>query len=131
MKKIAYTILLAGLASVFIARAQTNAAAPGQPVDNTNTAVAAAAAAGPVGRTASAQTDAFMSAEILSWSRSKGLFAGASIDGATLRNDLDENQLLYGQRWTSKQILGSGAKVPEMASKLVAVLNKYSMREKK
>jgi lipid-binding SYLF domain-containing protein len=91
----------------------------------------ASAAAGPVGRTASAQTDAFMSAEILSWSRSKGLFAGASIDGATLRNDLDENQLLYGQRWTSKQILGSGAKVPEMASKLVAVLNKYSMREKK
>ena len=91
----------------------------------------ASAAAGPVGRSASAQTDAFMSAEILSWSRSKGLFAGASIDGATLRNDLDENQLLYGQRWTSKQILGSGAKVPAMASKLVAVLNKYSMREKK
>ncbi|MCX6628335.1 MAG: lipid-binding SYLF domain-containing protein, partial [Candidatus Solibacter sp.] len=67
------------------------------------------AAAGPVGRNVSAQTDAFLHAEILSWSRSKGLFAGVSLDGATLRNDLDENQALYGQRWTSKQILGSGA----------------------
>jgi lipid-binding SYLF domain-containing protein len=89
------------------------------------------AAAGPVGRDAAAQTDAFMSAEILSWSRSKGLFAGVSLDGATLRNDLDENEALYGQRWTSKQILGSGAKMPESASKLIAVLNKYSMRQRK
>src|SRR5450759_1480422 len=52
----------------------------------------ASAAAGPVGRNAAAQTDAFMHAEILSWSRSKGLFVGVSLDGATLRNDLDENQ---------------------------------------
>jgi lipid-binding SYLF domain-containing protein len=91
----------------------------------------AAAAAGPVGRSASAQTDAYVSAEILSWSRSKGLFAGVSVEGATLRNDLDENGILYGKRWTSKQILGSGAKIPEPASKLIAVLNKYSMRESK
>ena len=89
------------------------------------------AAAGPVGREASAQTDAYMHAEILSWSRSKGLFAGISLDGATLRNDLDENQILYGQRWTSKDILTSAAKTPDSASKLLAVLNKYSMREKK
>jgi lipid-binding SYLF domain-containing protein len=91
----------------------------------------ATAAAGPVGRNATAQTDAFMTAEILSWSRSKGLFAGISLDGATLRNDLDENQVLYGQRWTMKQILGSGAKMPAPASKLIAELNKYSPREKK
>ena len=91
----------------------------------------ATAAAGPVGRNASAQTDAFMHAEILSWSRSKGLFAGVSLDGATLRNDLDENESLYGQRWTSKQILGSGAKMPDTASKLVASLNKHSMKESK
>ena len=91
----------------------------------------AAAAAGPVGRSASAQTDAFVSAEILSYSRSKGLFAGVSLEGATLRNDLDENEILYGKRWTSKQILGSGAKMPEAASKLIAVLNKHSMRERK
>jgi lipid-binding SYLF domain-containing protein len=91
----------------------------------------ATAAAGPVGRNATAQTDAYMSAEILSWSRSKGLFAGISLDGATLRNDLDENEALYGQRWTSKQILGSGAKMPAAASKLIAILNKYSMRQRK
>jgi lipid-binding SYLF domain-containing protein len=91
----------------------------------------ATAAAGPVGRNATAQTDAFMTAEILSWSRSKGLFAGVSLDGSTLRNDLDENQILYGQPWTSKEILGSGAKMPAAASKLITVLNKYSMREKK
>ena len=89
----------------------------------------ATAAAGPVGRNATAQTDALMTAEILSWSRSKGLFAGISLDGATMRNDLDENQAMYGQRWTSKQILGSGAKPPSMAGKLLADLNKYSPRK--
>jgi SH3 domain-containing YSC84-like protein 1 len=88
----------------------------------------ATAALGPVGRNATAQTDALMTAEILSWSRSRGLFAGVSLDGATLRNDLDENQTLYGQRWTAKQILGSGAKIPAAATKLVADLNKYSPR---
>ena len=72
-----------------------------------------------------------MHAEILSWSRSKGLFAGVSLNGATLRNDLDENEALYGQRWTSKEILGSGAKIPDAASKLISVLNKYSMRASK
>ena len=91
----------------------------------------ATAAAGPVGRNATAQTDAMMSAEILSWSRSKGLFAGISLDGATLRNDIDENQAMYGHRWTSKQILGSGAQIPGDARKLIAELNKYSPREKK
>jgi lipid-binding SYLF domain-containing protein len=90
----------------------------------------ATAAAGPVGRDATAQTDAMMSAEILSWSRAKGLFGGVSLDGATLRNDLDENKIMYGQKWDSKQILGSGAKPPETASKLLAALNKYSMRGK-
>jgi len=91
----------------------------------------ATVAAGPVGRNASAQTDAYMTAEILSWSRSKGVFAGISLDGATLRNDIDENQVMYGQRWTIKQIVGSGAKVPAAATKLIAELNKYSPREKK
>ncbi len=88
----------------------------------------ATAAAGPVGRNATAQTDALMTAEILSWSRSRGLFAGISLDGATLRNDLDENEVMYGKKWTNKQILTSGLKPPEMASKLIASLNKYSAR---
>jgi SH3 domain-containing YSC84-like protein 1 len=91
--------------------------------------VDATAAAGPVGRNASAQTDALLSAEILSWSRSRGAFAGISLDGATLRNDIDENQAMYGQRWTSKEILGSGAKPPASAGKLLEALNKYSMKK--
>jgi lipid-binding SYLF domain-containing protein len=89
----------------------------------------ATAAAGPVGRDATAQTDALMTAEILSWSRSRGLFAGVSLDGSTLRNDIDENEIMYGQRWDNKQILNSGATPPGGASKLIAELNKYSPRE--
>jgi len=89
----------------------------------------ATAAAGPVGRNATAQTDILLTAEILSWSRSRGLFAGISLDGATLRNDIDENELMYGERWESKEILTSGAKTPPAAAKLLSVLNKYSSRK--
>jgi SH3 domain-containing YSC84-like protein 1 len=89
----------------------------------------ATAAAGPVGRDATAQTDALLTAEILSWSRSRGAFAGISLDGATLRNDIDVNEDMYGQRWDNKQILESGAMPPAAASKLLADLNKYSPRE--
>jgi lipid-binding SYLF domain-containing protein len=91
--------------------------------------VQATAAAGPLGRNVTAQTDALMTAEILSWSRSRGIFAGVSLDGATLRNDLDENQAMYGQRWTLKQILGSGAKPPAAAGKVIEELNKFSGRK--
>jgi lipid-binding SYLF domain-containing protein len=87
------------------------------------------AAAGPVGRDASAQTDAFMRAEILSWSRSRGVFAGISLTGATLRNDLDENKSMYGQPWTNKEILTSGVKPTAAAAKLISALNKYSPRK--
>jgi lipid-binding SYLF domain-containing protein len=86
------------------------------------------AAAGPVGRDATAQTDALLTAEILSLSRSRGVFAGISLTGATLRNDLDENKVMYGQRWTSKEILNSGVKPPASAAKLLSALNKYSPR---
>jgi len=89
----------------------------------------ATAAAGPVGRDTTAQTDALMTAEILSWSRARGVFAGVSLDGATLRNDLDENKAMYGKPWTSKQILNSGAKPPAAAARLLSTLNKYSMRK--
>jgi len=86
-------------------------------------------AAGPVGRTSSAETDAKMSAEILSWSRSRGLFAGISLKGATLRPDVDENQELYGKKIENREIIMS-AKSPAAANQLNAVLNKYSPREK-
>jgi len=86
-------------------------------------------AAGPVGRTSSAETDAKMSAEILSWSRSKGLFAGISLKGATLRPDADDNQELYGRKIENREIIMS-AKPPAAANQLHSVLNKYSPREK-
>ena len=62
-------------------------------------------AAGPVGRSASAATDAKMTAEILSWSRSRGVFAGISLQGATLREDLKDNQTLYGKQLTNREIV--------------------------
>ena len=72
----------------------------------------ASAAAGPVGRTATAQTDAQMHAEILSWSRSQGLFAGVALEGATLREDLDDNAELYGEKLENRNILKQGIHAP-------------------
>ena len=86
-------------------------------------------AAGPVGRTATAETDLKMRAEILSWSRSRGVFAGISLKGATLRPDDDENMDLYGKKLDAREILNAPA--PAAASRFLAVLNKYSPTEKK
>jgi lipid-binding SYLF domain-containing protein len=86
-------------------------------------------AAGPVGRTATAQTDAQMHADILSWSRSQGLFAGLALEGATLRQDLDDNTTIYGQRLTNRDILASRRRVPPEAARLINMLDKYSARE--
>lgn len=86
-------------------------------------------AAGPVGRTATAQTDAQMHAEILSWSRSQGLFAGIALEGATLRQDLDDNATLYGQRFENRDIVTHGRPSPRSGAALIALLNKYSQRE--
>jgi len=87
-------------------------------------------AGGPVGRTATAQTDAQMHAEILSWSRSQGVFAGISLQGATLRQDLDDNATLYGKKLENRQIVTKGVRAPKAAAKLIALLNKYSARER-
>jgi SH3 domain-containing YSC84-like protein 1 len=86
-------------------------------------------AAGPVGRTATAQTDAQMHADILSWSRSQGLFAGLALEGATLRQDLDDNTAIYGKRLTNREILTSRRRVPTEAARLINMLDKYSARE--
>ena len=88
-------------------------------------------AAGPVGRTATAQTDAQMHADILSWSRSQGLFAGIALEGATLRQDLDDNTTLYGKKLENRDIVTKRRRVPESAAKLINLLNKYSAREEK
>ena len=87
-------------------------------------------AAGPVGRTVTAQTDAQMHAEILSWSRTQGLFAGVALEGATLRQDLDDNATLYGKQLENRQIVTKGVRAPKSAAKLIALLNKYSARER-
>ena len=89
----------------------------------------ASVAAGPVGRSASAMTDAQLSADILSWSRSKGLFAGVALSGATLRNDLDTNKELYGKAIPNKDILMSDMRPPAEAEPLIAALNRYSRHE--
>jgi lipid-binding SYLF domain-containing protein len=83
----------------------------------------ASVAAGPVGRTASAETDLQMHAEILSWSRSQGLFAGVALEGATLRQDLDANAQMYGQKLDNRTILTTAVRAPRMAAKLIAELD--------
>jgi lipid-binding SYLF domain-containing protein len=72
-----------------------------------------------------------MRAEILSWSRSRGIFAGISLTGATLRQDLDDNAALYGKRLKNREIVLQGVRPPEAATELLSVLTKYSARESK
>jgi lipid-binding SYLF domain-containing protein len=87
----------------------------------------ASAAAGPKGRTAEGATDIVMSAEILSYSRNKGLFAGVSLEGSTLRSDGSANEKLYGRKLTAKEIIRGGkVGIPACAHELVAVLDKKS-----
>jgi len=87
----------------------------------------ASAAAGPVGRSASAETDAAMKAEILSYSRARGAFAGVSLEGSTLRPDNDANKDLYGKKIDAKEIVLDGAvKAPPSASSLISTLDKAS-----
>jgi lipid-binding SYLF domain-containing protein len=91
----------------------------------------ASAAAGPVGRNASAETDATMRAEILSYSRARGLFAGISLAGSTLRPDNDANKNLYGKEVSAKDIVFKHAvPVPPSANLLLATLNRKSPTNK-
>jgi lipid-binding SYLF domain-containing protein len=85
----------------------------------------ASAMAGPVGRSAQAQTDAAMRAEILSWSRSRGVFGGVSLEGATLRPDRDDNKDLYGHDAQPHDILQGSVKPPASAEPLYAALNRH------
>ncbi len=86
-------------------------------------------AAGPVGRDASAQTDALLHAEMLSWSRTRGAFAGISLQGATLREDSDDNKEMYGQPYANADILKGTIATPEAAQKLNSLLDKYSPKK--
>jgi SH3 domain-containing YSC84-like protein 1 len=87
----------------------------------------ASAAAGPKGRTAEGATDIVMNAEILSYSRNKGLFAGVSLEGSTLRSDGGANEKLYKRKLTAKEIIREGkVGIPACASKLVTLLDRKS-----
>ncbi len=89
----------------------------------------ASVAAGPVGRDSSAQMDALMDAEILTWSRQRGVFAGVALTGATLRDDSGTNTELYGQAYRNRDIVQGNVAVPATASAFVSALNKYSSRK--
>ena len=87
----------------------------------------ASAAAGPKGRTAEGATDIVMNAEILSYSRNKGLFAGVSLEGSTLRSDGSANEKLYGKKLSAKEIIRQGrVGVPACAHELDSLLNTKS-----
>ena len=89
----------------------------------------ASAAAGPKGRAAAADTDIVMRAEILSYSRSRGLFAGVSLEGSTLRSDGGANENLYGRKLSAEQIVREGAvRPPAAAGKLLKLLSQKSPR---
>lgn len=86
----------------------------------------ASAMAGPVGRSGEAQTDAMLHAEILSYSRARGLFAGISLDGSTLRPDNEDNEAIYGKPMTMQEILTGSVHVPASARPLVTALTPYA-----
>jgi SH3 domain-containing YSC84-like protein 1 len=89
----------------------------------------ATVAAGPVGRVAQAETDARMTAEILTWSRARGLFAGIALNGATLREDEDWNIELYGKPLKNREIVEGSVAPPKAAAPLLMELDRYSSRK--
>jgi lipid-binding SYLF domain-containing protein len=86
-------------------------------------------AAGPVGRTAVAETDTQQHADVLSWSRLQAMFTGFALEGATLQQDLDDNAKLYGKKLGNRDIVTKGVRVPQAAAKLIAQLNQYLVPE--
>lgn len=88
-------------------------------------------AGGPVGRSSTAQTDASFRAEMLSYSRARGAFAGVSLQGATLRQDVGDNEEIYGSRLTNKQIIHGTTAWPQTGSEFHSVLAKYANRARR
>ena len=118
---------LGGSATDFILLVMNARGARSVLTSNVKLGADASAAAGPKGRTAAAATDVVMRAEILSYSRSRGLFAGISLEGSTLRSDGGANKNLYGKELTAEQIIGGGAvKTPAAGQGLIDLLTKRS-----
>jgi len=118
---------LGGEATDFILLLMNSRAASGILASKVKLGGDASAAAGPVGRTASAETDVTLRADILSYSRARGAFAGLSLSGSTLRPDNDANKDLYGKKIEAKEIVLEGAvKPPSSATTLISTLDKAS-----
>ncbi|HEY2457388.1 MAG TPA: lipid-binding SYLF domain-containing protein [Candidatus Acidoferrum sp.] len=118
---------LGGQATDFVLLLMNSRAASGILSSKVKLGADASAAAGPVGRTASAETDVTLRADILSYSRARGLFAGVSLEGSTLRPDNDANKNLYGKKMEAKDIvLGGTVQAPASASSLISTLDKAS-----
>jgi SH3 domain-containing YSC84-like protein 1 len=126
-----FGLQLGGQATDFVLLVMNRRGAQGILSSKVKLGVDAAAAAGPKGREAAAATDVTMRAEILTYSRTRGLFAGVSLEGSTLRPDNGANENLYGKEISAKDIVLHGrASVPQSARQLIAVLSKKSPRNK-
>jgi SH3 domain-containing YSC84-like protein 1 len=122
-----FGLQLGGQATDFVLLVMNDRGANGILTGKVKLGADAAAAAGPKGRDAAAATDVTMRAEILSYSRSRGLFAGVSLEGSTLRPDNGANKSLYGNEVSAKEIvLGGAVPVPPSAHLLLATLDKRS-----
>jgi len=126
-----FGLQIGGQATDFVLLLMNDRAAKGVLTSKVKLGGDASVAAGPVGRTASAATDATMRAEILSYSRARGAFAGVSLEGSTLRPDNDANKKLYGKEMSAEDIvLKHMVKAPPSARQLLATLNKKSPHHK-
>lgn len=118
---------LGGAATDYVLLVMNDKGAKSVLTSNVKLGAGATAAAGPKGRTAEAATDVVMKAEILSYSRSRGVFAGISLEGSTLRSDGGANKNLYGKELNAAQIVtGSAVKTPAAGQALIDMLNKQS-----
>ena len=123
---------IGGEATDFVLLLMSDRSAKGILTSKVKLGADASAAAGPVGRTASAATDATMRAEILSYSRARGAFAGVSLEGSTLRPDNDANKKLYGKDLSAEAIVLKGAvKSPPSAKLLIHTLDHKSPHRRK
>jgi lipid-binding SYLF domain-containing protein len=118
---------LGGAATDYVLLVMNDKGAKSVLTSNVKLGAGATAAAGPKGRTAEAATDVVMKAEILSYSRARGVFAGISLEGSTLRSDGGANKNLYGKELNAEQIVvGNAVKTPAAGQALVDILNKRS-----
>src|SRR6201987_344274 len=122
-----FGLQLGGQATDFVLLVMNQRGAEGILSSKVKLGADAAAAAGPKGRDAAAASDVTMRAEMLTYSRSRGLFAGVSLEGSTLRPDNGANESVYGKKLSAEDIIRKGAAaVPPAAQELVALLNKKS-----